>query len=197
MCIRDSTYQHGHCSPTRREGARIAMNRGRLRVYLGAAPGVGKTYAMLGEGHRRAERGTDVVVGFVETHDRLHTAAMLDGLEIVPRRQISYRDTTFPEMDIDAVLARRPKVALVDVPARRRCPSREMWCPDRRSGVAARSRGRRAWRRCAGGRVSLRTRPPRLFRVRPGGDPLRAWRRSLSLIHISEPTRRTPISYAV
>jgi len=90
------------------------MNRGRLRVYLGAAPGVGKTYAMLGEGHRRAERGTDVVVGFVETHDRLHTAAMLDGLEIVPRRQISYRDTTFPEMDIDAVLARRPKVALVD-----------------------------------------------------------------------------------
>src|SRR5680860_483126 len=114
MCIRDSTYQHGHCSPTRREGARIAMNRGRLRVYLGAAPGVGKTYAMLGEGHRRAERGTDVVVGFVETHDRLHTAAMLDGLEIVPRRQISYRDTTFPEMDIDAVLARRPKVALVD-----------------------------------------------------------------------------------
>ena len=62
------------------------MGRGRLRVYLGAAPGVGKTYAMLGEGHRRAERGTDVVVGFVETHGRRHTADMLDGLEVVPRR---------------------------------------------------------------------------------------------------------------
>ena len=62
------------------------MTRGKLRVYLGAAPGVGKTYAMLGEGHRRAERGTDVVVGFVETHGRQHTAEMLDGLEVVPRR---------------------------------------------------------------------------------------------------------------
>jgi len=90
------------------------MNRGKLRVYLGAAPGVGKTYAMLGEGHRRAERGTDVVVGFVETHGRRHTAEMLNGLEVVPRRDLPYRDTTFSEMDVDAVLARRPKVALVD-----------------------------------------------------------------------------------
>jgi two-component system sensor histidine kinase KdpD len=90
------------------------MGRGKLRVYLGAAPGVGKTYAMLGEGHRRAERGTDVVVGFVETHGRRHTADQLDGLEIVPRREISYRDATFTEMDVDAILARRPQVALID-----------------------------------------------------------------------------------
>jgi len=90
------------------------MGRGRLRVYLGAAPGVGKTYAMLGEGHRRAERGTDVVVGFVETHGRQHTADMLDGLEVVPRRDIAYRGTTFTEMDVDALLGRAPAVALVD-----------------------------------------------------------------------------------
>jgi two-component system, OmpR family, sensor histidine kinase KdpD len=90
------------------------MGRGKLRVYLGAAPGVGKTYAMLGEGHRRAERGTDVVVGFVETHGRRHTADRLDGLELVPRQEISYRDTTFTEMDVDAILARRPQIALVD-----------------------------------------------------------------------------------
>ena len=89
-------------------------NRGKLRVYLGAAPGVGKTYAMLGEGHRRAERGTDVVVGFVETHGRLHTAAMIEGLEVVPRRTLGYRGATFDEMDVDAVLARHPRVALVD-----------------------------------------------------------------------------------
>lgn len=88
--------------------------RGKLRVYLGAAPGVGKTYAMLGEGHRRAERGTDVVVGFVETHGRRHTAELVEGLELVPRHTLTYRGATFEEMDVDAVLARRPKVALVD-----------------------------------------------------------------------------------
>ncbi|QBR91518.1 DUF4118 domain-containing protein [Nocardioides euryhalodurans] len=88
--------------------------RGKLRVYLGAAPGVGKTYAMLGEGHRRAERGTDVVVGFVETHGRQHTADLVDGLELVPRKPVAYRSSTFEEMDVDAVLARHPKVALVD-----------------------------------------------------------------------------------
>ena len=88
--------------------------RGRLRVYLGAAPGVGKTYAMLGEGHRRLERGTDVVVGFVETHGRAHTAEQVEGLEVVPRRTMSYRGATFTEMDLDAVIARRPALALVD-----------------------------------------------------------------------------------
>ncbi|NUR31804.1 MAG: DUF4118 domain-containing protein, partial [Catenulispora sp.] len=88
--------------------------RGKLRVYLGAAPGVGKTYHMLDEAQRRAERGADVVVGLVETHDRAHTAAMADGLEVVPRRRMEYRGTGFTEMDVDAVLARRPKVAVVD-----------------------------------------------------------------------------------
>src|SRR5689334_12678116 len=90
------------------------MGRGRLRVYLGAAPGVGKTFAMLGEGHRRSERGTDVVVGFVETHGRRHTAELLEGLEVVPRRQVRYRGGTFEEMDLAAVLRRNPDVALVD-----------------------------------------------------------------------------------
>jgi two-component system sensor histidine kinase KdpD len=89
-------------------------DRGGLRIYLGSAAGVGKTYAMLCEGHRRAERGTDVVVAFAETHGRQHTADLLDGLEIVPRAKIPYRDTTFEEMDLDAVLARKPQVALVD-----------------------------------------------------------------------------------
>ncbi|RIQ34038.1 sensor histidine kinase [Jiangella rhizosphaerae] len=90
------------------------MGRGQLRVYLGAAPGVGKTFDMLSEGHRRVERGTDVVVGFVETHGRPHTAELLEGLEVIPRREVTYRGATFTEMDLDAVLARRPQVALVD-----------------------------------------------------------------------------------
>jgi two-component system sensor histidine kinase KdpD len=87
---------------------------GQLRIYLGAAAGVGKTYAMLCEGHRRAERGADVVVAFAEPHDRVQTAVLLDGLEIVPRARIAYRDAAFEEMDLDAVLARRPEIALVD-----------------------------------------------------------------------------------
>ncbi|GIJ10509.1 DUF4118 domain-containing protein [Micromonospora andamanensis] len=90
------------------------MPRGELRIYLGAAPGVGKTYAMLEEAHRRAERGTDVVIGFVETHGRRHTAAMIGELEQVPRRTIAYRGAEFTEMDLDGVLARRPEVAVVD-----------------------------------------------------------------------------------
>ncbi|OUD01044.1 sensor histidine kinase [Streptomyces swartbergensis] len=90
------------------------MGRGKLRIYLGAAPGVGKTYAMLSEAHRRVERGTDCVVAFVEHHDRPRTEVMLHGLEQVPRRRLEYRGGVFPEMDLDAVLARRPQVALVD-----------------------------------------------------------------------------------
>ncbi|MDT9694688.1 sensor histidine kinase KdpD [Streptomyces sp. P17] len=90
------------------------MGRGRLRIYLGAAPGVGKTYAMLSEAHRRAERGTDCVVAFVEHHDRPRTEVMLHGLEQIPRRELAYRGSAFTEMDVDAVLARRPRVALVD-----------------------------------------------------------------------------------
>jgi two-component system sensor histidine kinase KdpD len=92
----------------------VDRRRGRLIVYLGSAPGVGKTYAALGEARRRLARGTDVVVGFVETHDREQTAAQLEGLEVVPRTLVEYRGTTFPEMDVDAVLERKPAVAFVD-----------------------------------------------------------------------------------
>ncbi|MGW0822997.1 DUF4118 domain-containing protein [Streptomyces sp. NPDC002845] len=90
------------------------MGRGKLRIYLGAAPGVGKTYAMLAEAHRRIERGTDCVVAFVEHHNRPRTEVMLHGLEQLPRKELEYRGTVFAEMDVDAVLARRPQVALVD-----------------------------------------------------------------------------------
>jgi two-component system, OmpR family, sensor histidine kinase KdpD len=98
------------------------VNTGALRVYLGAAPGVGKTYRMLEEGHRRRDRGTDVVVGFVETHGRPFTAAMLEDLEVLPRDEIVYRGATFTEMDVDAVLARRPDVVLVDEMAHTNVP---------------------------------------------------------------------------
>jgi two-component system, OmpR family, sensor histidine kinase KdpD len=90
------------------------MARGKLRIYLGAAPGVGKTFAMLDEGWRRHGRGTDVVVGYVETHGRPRTAAQIRDLEVVPRAKLSYRGQTFEEMDLDAVLGRRPTIALVD-----------------------------------------------------------------------------------
>ncbi|WP_431306141.1 ATP-binding protein [Mycobacterium hubeiense] len=88
--------------------------RGELRIYLGAAPGVGKTYAMLGEAHRRLERGTDVVAAVVETHGRKKTADLLDGIEVIPPRYIEYRGTRFKELDVEAVLRRRPQVVLVD-----------------------------------------------------------------------------------
>ncbi|MEV6792230.1 ATP-binding protein [Streptomyces sp. NPDC051320] len=90
------------------------MARGKLRIFLGAAPGVGKTYAMLSEAHRRVERGTDCVVAFVEHHDRPRTEVMLHGLEQIHRREIHYRGGVFTEMDLDAVLDRAPAVALVD-----------------------------------------------------------------------------------
>jgi two-component system, OmpR family, sensor histidine kinase KdpD len=93
---------------------RVPGSRGQLRIYLGCAAGVGKTFAMLNEGHRRSERGTDVVVAFVETHGRPHTAAQIGDLEVVLRARIPYRGTSFEEMNLDAVLARRPDVALVD-----------------------------------------------------------------------------------
>ena len=87
---------------------------GRLTVYFGAAPGVGKTYAMLDEAHRRQDRGTDVVVGLVETHGRAGTAAQLEGLEEVPRRVLTYQGRDFTELDVDAVLRRAPRVAMID-----------------------------------------------------------------------------------
>ncbi|GGU56791.1 sensor histidine kinase [Streptomyces lavendofoliae] len=90
------------------------MGRGKLRIYLGAAPGVGKTYAMLAEAHRRVERGTDCAVAFVEHHDRPRTEAMLDGLERIPPLELTLQGAALAEMDVDAVLERRPAVALVD-----------------------------------------------------------------------------------
>ncbi len=88
--------------------------RGRLRVYLGMAPGVGKTFKMLEEAHRRHERGTDIAVGFVEPHGRPRTAELLDGLEIIPRLRIEYRGVIVEEMDTAAVIARHPEVAVID-----------------------------------------------------------------------------------
>lgn len=90
------------------------MKRGRLRIYLGASPGVGKTYAMLDEARRRADRGTDVVVALVETHGRPQTAALVEGLNVVPRDRVAYRGIEMEEMDLDAVLERAPDVAVVD-----------------------------------------------------------------------------------
>jgi two-component system sensor histidine kinase KdpD len=87
---------------------------GRFRIYLGSAPGVGKSYAMLSEGLRRRDRGADVVVGFVEDHGRKRTEELVDDLEVIPRRAVEYRNTRFEEMDLDAVLDRRPRVVLVD-----------------------------------------------------------------------------------
>ena len=98
------------------------MTRGRLRIYLGAAPGVGKTVAMLGEGHRRLERGTDVVAAVVETHGRAHTATSLTGLEVIPRKSMGHRGVELLEMDLDTVLARKPELVLVDELAHTNAP---------------------------------------------------------------------------
>src|SRR5438876_4565526 len=88
--------------------------RGRLRVYLGSVAGAGKTYTMLNEGHRREGRGTDVVVGYVETHGRPLTQAQLGDLEVIPRKKVTYRGVTLEEMDTEAIIARHPQVALID-----------------------------------------------------------------------------------
>ncbi|MBU3065219.1 DUF4118 domain-containing protein [Nocardia sp. NEAU-G5] len=104
--------------------------RGTFRVYLGAAPGVGKTFAMLEEARRRAARGTDVVIGLVETHGRVHTEAAMKGLEVVPRREVRYRGGVFTEMDTDAVIHRAPQVVLVDELAHANtpgCPYEKRW----------------------------------------------------------------------
>jgi two-component system sensor histidine kinase KdpD len=98
------------------------QQRGRLKIYLGFAAGVGKTYEMLQEAHRLKRQGVDVVVGIVETHGRAETAALVEGLEQVPRKRIEYRGVVLEEMDLDALLARRPTVALVDELAHTNAP---------------------------------------------------------------------------
>src|ERR1700726_4882295 len=82
---------------------------GRLKIFVGAAPGVGKTYEMLQSAHARQKAGVDVVVGIVETHGRIETEALLHGLEVVPRKRLEYRDPILEEMDLDAGIARHPK----------------------------------------------------------------------------------------
>src|SRR5580704_13810327 len=98
----------------RSEADELTEAAGRFRIYLGAAAGVGKTYAMLNEGHRRKQRGTDVVIGLVESHGRRNTEDLVGDLEVVPRQSVEYRGAVFEEMDLDAVLRRHPKLALVD-----------------------------------------------------------------------------------
>src|SRR5476649_1608833 len=102
----------------RREDSRA----GRLKIFLGAAPGVGKTYEMLQSARARLKAGVDIVVGVVETHGRAETEALLDGLEILPRRRLAYKDQVLEEMDLDALIARRPEIALVDELAHTNAP---------------------------------------------------------------------------
>ncbi len=88
--------------------------RGRLKIFLGYVAGVGKTYAMLEAAHQRKAQGVDVVVGYIETHKRAETEELVEGLEVLPRKQVEYRGVTLPEMDVDGVIARRPQLVLVD-----------------------------------------------------------------------------------
>ena len=97
------------------EAARREQNgAGRLKIFVGAAPGVGKTYEMLQSAHAKQKAGIDVVIGFIETHGRAETEALVRGLEVIPRKRIEYKDQMIEEMDLDAVIARAPKLALVD-----------------------------------------------------------------------------------
>src|SRR6201992_3904475 len=95
---------------------------GRLKIFVGAAPGVGKTYEMLQSAHAKLKAGADVVVGVVETHGRAETEALLHGLEVIPRKRTDYRDQILEEMDLDALIARRPQIALVDELAHTNAP---------------------------------------------------------------------------
>src|SRR4029453_13089982 len=105
---------HTRPSPDALLKAAEREGRGKLKIFLGAAPGVGKTYEMLAAARRRKAEGVDVVAGLVETHGRAETEAQLVGLDVVPRRQIEYKGRTLEEMDIDAILKRRPQLVLVD-----------------------------------------------------------------------------------
>lgn len=105
-----------------KEAKRQESTAGKLKIFVGAAPGVGKTYAMLESARAKTKAGIDVVVGAVETHGRLETQALLDGLEIVPRKRLEYKDQSLEEMDLDALIARKPKLALVDELAHTNAP---------------------------------------------------------------------------
>lgn len=120
--LRDSAPLSGAATPSAAHGDSHKPRRGRLRIYLGMAAGVGKTYAMLNEGHRRKSRGTDVVVGYVETHHRPLTEQQIGDLEVIPRRRVVYRGVALEEMDTDAILKRHPQVVLVDELAHTNAP---------------------------------------------------------------------------
>src|SRR5262245_29905504 len=96
------------------QAAEAGAARGRLKIFFGASAGVGKTYAMLEAAHEQHVTGVDVVAGYVETHRRAETEVLLEGLELLPRRQAAYRGTTLEEFDLDAALARHPQLILVD-----------------------------------------------------------------------------------
>jgi two-component system sensor histidine kinase KdpD len=118
----DRTARDGRPSPDALLEAAQEETRGRFKIFLGAAPGVGKTYEMLSAARARSEEGVDVVVGVVETHGRQETQALLNGFEVIPRRSVEYRGRTLTEMDLDALLARRPQLALVDELAHTNAP---------------------------------------------------------------------------
>ena len=122
MCFGRSNSREGRPSPDALLEAAQLGSRGRLKIFLGAAPGVGKTFEMLSAARARYQEGADVVVGVVETHGRRETEALLDGLEAIPRRPVDYRGHTLEEMDLDALLARRPQLALVDELAHTNAP---------------------------------------------------------------------------
>src|SRR5262245_41666608 len=115
-----SPFPERRSDPSRSPGASdfLALvrlrERGKLKVYIGSAAGTGKTYRMLQEAHDLRRRGVDVVIGFVEPHKRAETEAQIGDLEVIPRKGIEYRGVTLEEMDVDAVIARRPQVAIVD-----------------------------------------------------------------------------------
>ena len=119
---RRETHQRPSPDALLAKASREESRAGRLKVFLGAAPGVGKTYEMLQEARARLKEGKDVVIGVVETHGRKETEALLDGLEVIPRRHLQYKNRTLDEMDLDAVLARRPQLALVDELAHTNAP---------------------------------------------------------------------------
>ncbi len=103
----------------------MAPDRGHLKVFIGMAAGVGKTYRMLQEGQAEAEAGRDVVIGYLETHGRIDTAAQAENLEVIPRRRVTYRDTTVEEMDLPAIIARQPELCLIDELAHTNAPGVE------------------------------------------------------------------------
>ncbi len=112
--VSDASTPGGRGPAVDKESVEAVRPAGKFRIYLGSAAGVGKTCAMLDEGWRRHNRGTDVAIGFVETHGRPHTAELIRDVPVIPRKQVSYRGTVFEEMDLEGVLRRHPEVALVD-----------------------------------------------------------------------------------